>query len=219
MAVVKTSSGRVIATSGGRVSVGNCGTGAGGFKQGNTCAKGGGGVPEHGTANPEVSDAVQGAIADVAEDFPQVRTWVTGIDYEKSGSGALMEFDEFTGNIQVPKVYANKPLAELDRDFYGGTESLANDFRSTVTHEIGHAIDRTTTVGLKHLPELQTEYIDAVDALRDKVGNPSKLAEMNRREFAAEQFLKERRAGGKGELHDLFKKYAPKVKPPKRKKK
>jgi hypothetical protein len=40
MAVVKTTSGSVVTTSGGRVSVGNCGTGAGGFKSGNTCAKG-----------------------------------------------------------------------------------------------------------------------------------------------------------------------------------
>lgn len=43
MAIARDKSGKVIATSGGRVSVGNCGTGAGGFKHGNTCAKGGGG--------------------------------------------------------------------------------------------------------------------------------------------------------------------------------
>jgi hypothetical protein len=44
MAVVSTQGGSVVVTSGGKVSVGNCGTGAGGFKPGNTCAKGGGGT-------------------------------------------------------------------------------------------------------------------------------------------------------------------------------
>lgn len=44
MAVVRTQSGKVVATSGGKVSAGNCGTGAGGFKHSNTCAKGGGKV-------------------------------------------------------------------------------------------------------------------------------------------------------------------------------
>jgi hypothetical protein len=59
MAVAKTSSGRVIATSGGRVSIGTCGTGAGGFKAGNTCAKGGASTVPREPRLPSVGEKVK----------------------------------------------------------------------------------------------------------------------------------------------------------------
>jgi hypothetical protein len=71
VAVLRTQSGKVVATSGGRVSAGNCGTGHGGFKAGNTCAKGGKGKADDADAwdgDPQ-REAARGTVDRLNDDY------------------------------------------------------------------------------------------------------------------------------------------------------
>lgn len=167
--------------------------------------RGGGLPPVIGDPHPTTLQAVTGIFGDIADDFPELRQWVKGLDF--SHSDAIMgEWDNFTHTFRMNRYDSKMTPDEINRqhgknsDFVGGHDP----FVSTVNHEFGHALANGITHRLRGHRDAQDEWIGKVDALRERVGFVSKYGETNRGEWLAERFAQERMYDVGDDLHWLL---------------
>lgn len=102
--------------------------------------------------DPEIADDIYGAVAKVMEKFPSVVDSVAGIEALDAS-----EYEHFRNNPTVMACFnTGDQKIRLNNAYFGNKEELAKkyadgvgrqwnpagtDYRSVVTHEIGHAVD------------------------------------------------------------------------------
>jgi SPP1 gp7 family putative phage head morphogenesis protein len=152
------------------------------------------------------------AFSEVAKDYPFLSDWVKGFDVSRTDVADVAGTWEQSSNmLQIPRYQTRYTASEYATTFKNLETVGGGDFRTTIVHELGHAIDDYLKMGVGVESEIQDEYFVITKKLRDTISAASQYATTSRGEFIAEQFAFERTSGG-DDIQSVFRQFIPFVK-------